>query len=357
MNGFQAQHALRRIPDIRNATHEFTRACTQAAMLERRLSGRKQVVTCMAVSPDLKLVASGSGYIYSHGEGEPNTEVEMLATAKGKMLTFECEEAVTSLDFSRDGEILATGSTEGTIKVWAVSYPGRPKLMKTLTGLSGSLWSIKFSNDGQRISSIAEDNKVRIWSVKTGKLLLTYSGHKDGAQYAAWSSDDKRAASLGYNYTILVWDPVTGKPLMAPLTDLCDGESNSPAQVRRLGHYHPSNVAFGTQAPILVSSGPGTIAIWDLGEEGEATVRLKISASLEHTLRISLSPDDQYIASWVWGTDTSIWVRDVGTGKECLQLVGHRKHLECVVWSRDSQHLLSGDEDSCVCLWTMHEEV
>jgi WD40 repeat protein len=171
----------------------------QAAMLERRLGGKKQMVTCMAVSPDLELIASGSGYIYLHGEGEPETEVEILATATGEMLTFECEEAVTSLNFSRDGDMLATGSTEGTIKVWAVSNAGRPKLMKTLTGLSGRLWSVKFSNDSQRISSIAEDNKVRIWSVKTGKLLLTYSGHKDGAQYAAWSSDDKCVASLGYN--------------------------------------------------------------------------------------------------------------------------------------------------------------
>jgi WD40 repeat protein len=147
---------------------------------------------------------------------------------------------------------------------------------------------------------------------------------------------------------------------MAPLTELCDGESNSPAQLRRLGRYHPSNVAFSTQAPTLVGSGFGTIAIWDLGKEGEATVRLKFSPAPVYGqcgLRISLSPDDQYIASWFWGVDFSFRVWDVGTGQECRRFVGHGKSPECVVWSRDSQHLLSGDMESSVCLWNMHEEV
>jgi WD40 repeat protein len=328
-------------------------------MIARRISGNKKSVTCMAVSHDLQVVASGSGYIHIHGQGqvEPDTEVEMMIIARDKVLRFECEEAVTSLDFSRDGDMLATGSAEGTIKVWALSNAGRPKLTKTLTGLSGRLWSIKFSNDGQMISSMAEDNKVRIWSVKTGKLLLTYSGHKGGAQYAAWSSDDKRVASLGYDYTVLLWDAVTGKPLMAPLTDLCDGVSNSPADLLSCNQYHRSTLAFGTQAPILVSSGSGTIAIWDLCEEGQATLRFKFSSPPGYALRITLSPDDQYIASWAWGVDSSIRVWDVGTGKQCRQLAGHRKQLQCVEWSRDSKHLLSGDTDSSLCFWTMHEEV
>jgi WD40 repeat protein len=326
---------------------------SHVVMLKNRFSGEKECVTCTAVSKDLKFVASGSGFIDDMNEHEPDTQVEIWRADTGNLVCIlECEEEISCLDFSPDASMLVTGSTEGTIKVWALDSEGRPKLKKTLTGLSGLLWSVKFSSDGQKISSIASDKKVRVWSAGTGKLLLTFSGHKDGVQYAAWSSDNKRVASVGYDYTVLVWDSVTGKQVMEPLTDAC-GRTNSPALV----NYQPSRISLGNQASILVSAGFGCITVWDLCEQGQAAVKHKILLPTEDKASICLSPCDRYIASYCSCNESAVRVWDLGTGQQIRLLVGHREPPHCVEWSLDSQTLFSGDFTGMACVWSMHEEV
>ena len=111
-------------------------------MLKTRFTAEKGIVTCTAISCDLHLVAMGSGFVDVLNYHEPDTEVEICCANTGQSLcTVECEEEVSSLDFSSDGTMLVTGSTEGTIKLWglgqgdnnAASFGLKSKLMKTLT--------------------------------------------------------------------------------------------------------------------------------------------------------------------------------------------------------------------------------
>ncbi len=322
-------------------------------MLKYRVWGMDGVATCAAVSSDLRLVARGSGFVEKTYGHEPKTKAVLTRTGTGQQVCMlECDEEVSSLDFSQDGTMLATGSTEGTLKMWRLGDDDRPKLMSTLFCPLDMLRAVKFSPDGKKISSVANDTRVRVWSVQTGKLLLSFKGHHAGVQYAAWSPCGGRVASIGYEYTVLVWDANTGTLLMEPLRDPNGGCFNSPQA--DFG-YIPSRVAFGTHTPMLVNAGQGTITVWDLREQVQARVRHVLAAKSGRSCSVSLCPNDRNIASWSFEGDIRVW--DAVTGQQIRQLVGHRDGIICVDWSRDSQSLVSVDMDSAICEWSMDEEV
>lgn len=59
------------------------------------------------------------------------------------------------------------------------------------------------------------DQKVYVWEMKTGKLLLKYSGHNNSVNTVAWSPDGKCIASGGDDRTVQVWDTATRQRLVA----------------------------------------------------------------------------------------------------------------------------------------------
>jgi WD40 repeat protein len=334
-------------------------------MLKTRVSAQSnRFVTCTAVSRNLRLVATGAG---SHGERyehKLDTRVEIFGTDTGQpVCMLECDEEVCSLDFSRDGTMLVTGSGQGTMKAWLLGSGDGPILLRTFSCLFDSflrvfdpLFVVQFSNDGQKILNVSKiDMRVRIWSMQTGELLLAFNGHVDGVQFASWSPDDKCIASVGYDYTVRVWDAVKGTQLMKPLRDQCGrGHRNSPATDI---NYHPACIAFGTRTPMLVSAGFGVVTIWDLREEGQATVRYVLPNQTEGAGTMSLCPNDRYIASWGGYINFAVRVWDVVTGQQIRLLVGHPEQPTHVAWSPDSQSLVSTDFDGMACVWGMQEEV
>lgn len=76
---------------------------------------------------------------------------------------------VSSVAFSPDGRLVASGSLDDTIKLWRVSDG---QLVRTLTGHSVS--SVAFSPDGQLLASGSVDRTVRLWRVSDGQLRQVY---------------------------------------------------------------------------------------------------------------------------------------------------------------------------------------
>ncbi|MBO1058841.1 MAG: hypothetical protein HEQ27_20970, partial [Dolichospermum sp. JUN01] len=53
------------------------------------------------------------------------------------------------------------------------------KLLQTLTGHSNLVYSVAYSPDGQTLASGSGDKTIKLWNVKTGNLLQTLTGHSN----------------------------------------------------------------------------------------------------------------------------------------------------------------------------------
>jgi WD40 repeat protein len=147
--------------------------------------------------------------------------------------------------FSADGQRLASGSNDETVKIWDVATGA---CVQTLEGHSGWVHSVAFSADGQRLASGSDDMTAKIWDAATGACLQTLEGHGDRVSSVAFSADGQRLASGSNDETVKIWDAATG------------------ACVHTLeGHGHLVNsVAFSADGQRLASACEGkTVKIWD----------------------------------------------------------------------------------------------
>ncbi len=106
--------------------------------------------------------------------------------------------------FSRDGKILATGHTEGSISLWDTS--NGQHLIK-FQGHFAPIWCINLSPDGKILATGADDKVIKLWDISTGdfKILKTLEGYKSGVFSIVFSHDSKTLISSSTDNSVRVW--------------------------------------------------------------------------------------------------------------------------------------------------------
>lgn len=153
---------------------------------------------------------------------------------------------VRSLAFSPNGRAIASGSEDGTIRLWDVPT-GRT--IATLKGHSAQVTSVAFSPNGQTLASASEDNAVHLWNVVTRTHNRTLKGHTTFVHSVVFSPDGQTLASGSSDKTVRLWNVATGtyRRTLAGHTDWV------------------SSVAFNPDGNTLASgSGDRTIRLWNL---------------------------------------------------------------------------------------------
>ncbi|MFM6270296.1 MAG: WD40 repeat domain-containing protein, partial [Dolichospermum sp.] len=109
---------------------------------------------------------------------------------------------VWSVAYSPDGQTVASGSDDNTIKLWNVNTGN---LLQTLKGHSELVSSVAYSPDGQTVASGSLDKTIKLWNVNTGNLLQTLEGHSNWVISVAYSPDGQTLASGSGDETIKIW--------------------------------------------------------------------------------------------------------------------------------------------------------
>lgn len=107
---------------------------------------------------------------------------------------------VTSISFSKDGQLMASASYDGTVRLWSANG----KQPEEFTGHTNRVNSVSVSPDGGLIASASDDNTVRLWSRdKQWKKILT--GHKNPVTSVSFSPDGELIASASDDHTVKLW--------------------------------------------------------------------------------------------------------------------------------------------------------
>jgi WD40 repeat protein len=265
----------------------------------------------------------------------PGHKLELASALKGHTDLVEC------IAFSTDGNILASGSLDGTIRTWSVATGTNLRQIHTGNGSC-----VAFSPNGKMLASLwwsGPDtiDTIKLWDAATGEHVMTFSGHI-GVKGIAFTPDGKSLASAsGGQSTIKLWDVDTGKN-----TATLEGHTGSVLCLA----FSPDGKTLASGADHRVkpgrSAGSATIKLWDVATRKNTT---SFDAQWESVMALAFSPDGKTLASG--GSKRRVRLWDVATGKNTVDLDGHGDTVSSVAFSPDGKILASGSWDKTIMLW------
>ena len=350
-------------PDNRRYTGTWNRYVflwdiSTGALLWRK--EHKDRANSVAFSSDGKMLASGST--------DNTIRLWDAATGQIKNILTDHRDDVNSVVFTPDGSTLMSGSRDKTIRVWDVAT-GLQK--QVLTGHGASIYSVALSPDGSTLMSGSDDNEIYFWDVATGERLEILRESVTGVDDIAFSTDNTIIASeLGRD--ILLWDIATGvqKQVLTGHTEnvnsivfspdggtLASGSSDdtvrvwdvATGQIQKILTERRGNigwVVFSPDGGTLAGATSGEIFLWDV-----TTGLRKETLAGRNNSSIVFSPGGGTLASG--SSDTTIRLWDVATGLQKQTFTGHGGSVDSATFSPDGSVLASGSSDTTIRLWNV----
>ncbi|MFM7243176.1 MAG: WD40 repeat domain-containing serine/threonine protein kinase [Planctomycetaceae bacterium] len=304
---------------------------------------------CLAASLDESVAVAGGhgGIVTAVGFASDGTSIASGATdglvrigrCSGGRLTWNetpiggHDGPVWATAFSADGRLLATTSADGGVRIWAVS--GR-ELVATLTAHDGATYAAAFSPDGTLLATGGRDRVVRLWDCGTWSVRAELRGHEGTVFSASFTADGRTLATASVDRTVRLWDATTGT------------ESG-----RLTGHEgRVFAVAFAPDGSALATAGEDAAArIWDVAT---GTSRLV----LEHPFRVNG-------VAWVDGGrrlatasgDSVVRVWNAADGRLDERLLGHAALAWSIASAAPSGWVVTGGADGTVRLWDVDRHV
>ncbi|KAJ6821579.1 WD repeat-containing protein 26 isoform X1 [Iris pallida] len=212
---------------------------------------------------------------------------------------------------------------------------------QTLCCHKNEIWFVQFSNNGEYLASSSSDCTAIIWTVKEDDVVSLkhiLEGHARPVSFVAWSPDDTMLLTCGNREVLKLWDVESGMcklTLSSPVNRVissCAWFPNSEKIV--CGSCEPCNCIYTCDLE------GNELEVW----EGERMPKVS---------DLSVTPDGHCLISIC--SNKEIWIRDFRNGKE--RVISEEHAVTSLSLSRDGKYLIVNLNSQEIHLWRIHESL
>ena len=273
----------------------------------------------VAFSPDGETLAIGSS--------NPDIFLYQISSRQTQLLSGH-QQDILAIAFSADQRFLASGSRDGTVRLWDLQTG---ECLHIWNAHAALVRSVAFSQDGAWLVSGGDDCDIRRWHTQTGQCLTVFEGHQKAVYAVCISPDGRTLISGSEDQTIRCWDIIQGRCL-------------STLQGHEGGIW---SIGLSPDGGALVSSSiDRQVRLWDMSSGNSLRTLMGYT---DYAYGLAFSPDGQILAAGSSNSLVRLWDWRRETCAQTLQ--GHRNWVWDTAWSPDGRLLASGGLDHVVKIW------
>ncbi|WP_433444940.1 NACHT and WD repeat domain-containing protein [Nonomuraea sp. CA-141351] len=259
------------------------------------------------------------------------------ATGTGRGKLSGHTKGVMSLAFSGDGRIVATGSDDGTARLWDTA--SRRQLGAPITRAKYDCSSVELalSPDGRTLATACLDT-VRFYDVATHRELGPELHHDEVVSALAYSPDGTTLVTGDFTGVVRQWDAAAHRP-RGPALGRPDHGRELASIVRR--------VVFSRDGRSLAVARGKAVRLWD-----PATSRplgAPVARQSEAVLDVAFSPDGTTLATVSFDNTARLW--SLASGEPTGVIKDRNTGFNSIAFSPDGTRIATGGRTGRTVLW------